>query len=197
MIGWLRRLARESIRGGERLLHTGRRRRALRQLATLPAPRSILVICLGNICRSPYAEHRLTEELARTGLDEVRVVSAGFILPGRPSPDAARRVAARRGLDLENHRSRVVAPAMAREADVILVMAPRQRAQLRQAAGAEPGRSSIVLGDLDPAPIDGRTIIDPYDQSNEVFEAVFERIDRCCRLLVEALAPAVGGRSAP
>lgn len=188
MIGWLRRLARESIRGGERLLHTGRRRRALGELAALPAPRSILVICLGNICRSPYAEHRLTEELARAGLDDVRVVSAGFILPGRPSPEAARRVAARRGLDLENHRSRVVTPAMAREADVTLVMAPPQLRQLRQATGAEPGGPSIVLGDLDPAPIDRRTIVDPYDQSDDVFEAVYERIDRCCRSLVEALS---------
>lgn len=187
MIGWLRRLARESIRGGERLLHAGRRRRAFRELAALPAPRSILVVCLGNICRSPYAEHRLTDEFARAGVDEVRVVSAGFILPGRPSPDAARRVAARRGLDLENHRSQVVTPAMAREADVTLVMAPAQLRQVRQVAGVEPGGPSIVLGDLDPELIDRRTIVDPYDQADDVFEAVYERIDRCCRSLMEAL----------
>lgn len=188
MIGWLRRLARESIRGGERLLHTGRRRRGLRELAALSAPRSILVVCLGNICRSPYAEHRLTDDLARAGLDDVRVVSAGFILPGRPSPEAARRVAARRGLDLDDHRSRVVTPAMVRDADVALVMAPPQIRQLRQVAGVEPGGPSIVLGDLDPAPIDRRTIVDPYDQSDDVFEAVYERIDRCCKSLVEALS---------
>lgn len=188
MIGWLRRLARKSIHGGERLLHTRRRRRALGELAVVPAPRSILVICLGNICRSPYAEHRLTDDLARAGLDDVHVVSAGFILPGRPSPEAARRIAARRGLDLENHRSRVVTPAMARAADVTLVMAPPQLRQLRQVADAEPGGPSIVLGDLDPAPIDQRTIVDPYDQSDDVFAAVYERIDRCCRSLVEALS---------
>lgn len=159
----------------------------LRELAALPAPRSILVVCLGNICRSPYAEYRLTGELSRAGLDDVHVVSAGFILPGRPSPEAARRVAARRGLDLEDHRSRVVTPSMVREADVALVMAPRQLTQLRQVAAAEQGGLPIVLGDLDPEPIDRRTIIDPYDQSDEVFEAVYARIDRCCRALVEAL----------
>lgn len=194
MIGWLRRLARESIRGGERLLHPRRRRRVLRELAALPPPRSILVVCLGNICRSPYAEYRLTEELARAGLADVQVVSAGFILPGRPSPEAARRVAARRGIDLEDHRSRVVTPSMAREADLALVMAPRQLTELRQAAGTEQDGLPIVLGDLDPEPIDRRTIVDPYDQSDEVFEAVYERIDRCCRVLVEALEGA--GRSA-
>lgn len=190
MIGWLRRLARESIRGGERLLHTRRRRRALRELAALPVPRSVLVVCLGNICRSPYAERRLTDELARAGLDAVRVVSAGFILPGRRSPEAARRVAARRGLDLESHRSQVVTSAMVREADVTLLMAPPQLRRLRQVAGAEPDGPSIVLGDLDPAPIDRRTIVDPYDRSDDVFEAVYERIDRCCHSLVEVLARA-------
>lgn len=190
MIGWLRRLARVSIRGGERLLHTRRRKRALRELAAVPAPRSILVICLGNICRSPYAEHRLTDELTRAGLDDIRVVSAGFILPGRPSPEAARRVAARRGLDLEDHRSQVVTSAMAREADVTLVMAATQLRQLRQTAGTEPGGPAIVLGDLDPAPIDRRTIVDPYDQRDDVFEAVYERIDRCCQSLVEVLSRA-------
>lgn len=151
-------------------------------------PRSVLVICLGNICRSPYAEHRLTEQLAAAGLGRVRVVSAGFILPGRSSPEPARRVAARRGLDLEKHRSRVVTATQAREADVTIVMAPPQLRQLRQVTGAEPGGASIVLGDLDPAPIDRRAIVDPYDQADDVFEAVYERIDRCCRSLVEVLS---------
>ncbi|MFW6088885.1 MAG: hypothetical protein ACODAB_03965 [Gemmatimonadota bacterium] len=188
MIGWLRRLARESIRGGERLLHTGRRRRALRELAAPPAPRSVLIVCLGNICRSPYAEHRLIDQLARAGLESVRVASAGFILPGRPSPEPARRVAARRGVDLGGHRSQVVTSAMARDAEVTLVMAPAQLRQLRQVTGAEPGGPAIVLGDLDPHPIDRRTIVDPYGRPDDVFEAVYERIDRCCETLVDALA---------
>ncbi len=187
MIGWLRRLARESIRGGERLLHPRRRRRALRELDGLSEPRSILFVCLGNICRSPYAEHRLTDELSRAGRGAIRVVSAGFILPGRPSPEAALRVAARRGLDLEDHRSQVVTPAMTRDADVAIVMEPKQLRQLRKVAGAEQGGLPIVLGDLDPEPIDRRAIIDPYDQPDDVFEAVYERIDRCCRALAEAL----------
>lgn len=77
---------------------------------------------------------------------------------------------------------------MVRDADVTLVMAPPQLRQLRRVAGARPAGPSIVLGDLDPAPIDRRTIVDPYDQPDEVFEAVYERIDRCCRSLVEALS---------
>lgn len=190
MIEWLRRLVRESVRGGERRLHPRRRHRALRELAARPAPRSILVVCLGNICRSPYAEHRLTDELSRRGLDDVLVRSAGFIRPGRRSPAAARRAAARRGVDLEGHRSRVVTPSMLGDAGVILVMSPGQLRQLRREVDEEPGGLRIVLGDLDPDPIDRRTIVDPFDMSDEVFDRVYERIDRCCEALAEALSAA-------
>jgi protein-tyrosine phosphatase len=188
MIRWLRRLARTSIRGGERFLHPRRRRRALRSLAAVPAPRLILAVCLGNICRSPYAARRLNEELGRAGIDDIHVRSAGFIQPGRPSPKAARQVAARRGLDLDDHRSQVVTPAMLRQADVVLVMSPGQLRQLRQEAGEAPAGLRIVLGDLDPESIDRRTIVDPFGETEEVFEAVYERIDRCCRALVGALS---------
>jgi protein-tyrosine phosphatase len=196
MIGWLRRLARESIQSGERLLHHRRHRRALHVLAALRAPRSIVVVCLGNICRSPYAGHRLDRELSLAGLDAVDVRSAGFIQPGRPSPAAARRVAARRGLDLTDHRSRLVTPSMLREVDLVLAMSPRQRRQLRQEVAGEHGGLHIILGDLDPEPIDRRTIVDPFGEPDEVFEAVYERIDRCCRALVGALTGTAAGPGA-
>lgn len=77
---------------------------------------------------------------------------------------------------------------MLRDVDVVLVMSPRQRRQLREEAHGEYGGVCLVLGDLDPEPIDRRTIVDPFDAPEEVFEAVYERIDRCSRMLVEALA---------
>lgn len=184
----MRRLARDAIRGIERLLHPLRRRRARRELFALGASCSILVVCLGNICRSPYAGRRLDHEFATAGLGGTDVGSAGFILPGRTSPEAARRVAARRGLDLADHRSQVLTPSMLAAADLVLVMSVRQRRDLRREFGRENTRRCVVLGDLDPGPIDRRTIVDPYDQPDDVFEAVYERIDRCCRALVDGLA---------
>ena len=77
---------------------------------------------------------------------------------------------------------------MLREADVVLVMSPGQLRQLRQELGEEPGGLRIVLGDLDPEPLERRAIVDPYDRSDEVFDVVYERIDRCCEALVEALS---------
>jgi len=184
----MRRLARDAIRGMERLLHPLRRRRASRELSALGASCSILVVCLGNICRSPYAARRLDHDLAAVGLGEADVGSAGFILPGRTSPEPARRVAARRGLDLSDHRSQVLTPSMLAAADLVLVMSARQRRDLRREFGREHVRRCVVLGDLDPGPVDRRTVVDPYGCPDDVFEAVYERIDRCCRALVGGLA---------
>src|SRR6267142_4500188 len=45
----------------------------------------------------------------------------------------------------------------------------------------------LVLGDLDPAPVETRTIRDPIDQKQDVFEQVYARIARCVRELVTIL----------
>lgn len=152
--------------------------------------RSILIVCLGNICRSPYAEQRLADELAARGVSAT-VTSAGFILPGRPSPPAARRVAARRGVDLEEHFSRVFTPEELEAADLVLVMSPGQSRRLRTESGVRPA-CGVVLGDLDPLEVDRRTIADPFDRPDDVFEEVYARIDRCCRALANSLAAAAG-----
>jgi hypothetical protein len=72
---WARRLARALKHTPDRLLHARRRHSELRRLER-ERPASILVICLGNICRSPYAAALLTRSLEGS---HVSVESAGFI----------------------------------------------------------------------------------------------------------------------
>jgi protein-tyrosine phosphatase len=70
---------------------------------------SVLVVCLGNYCRSPVAEGVLRAELAELGLeDRVRVESAGTstYYVGRRPHRYARREALRRGIDIGHHRAR-------------------------------------------------------------------------------------------
>lgn len=161
MIRRLRRLARQTLNRIGRLLHPWRRRRAVRGLTRNGRPASLLVLCYGNICRSPYAAARLRELVDVHGDASLTVESAGFILPGRESPEIARSVARRRGIDLEGHRSRVVDRAMLERADAVLVMTRRQRRQVRRdVAGAHPP-PVLLLGDRrkyaaathDPGPI--------------------------------------------
>jgi protein-tyrosine phosphatase len=147
-------------------------------------PRSILVLCYGNICRSPYAAERLRVLLGAPS-GPTSVVSAGFHKFGRPPPDAALTVASERGVGMSAHRSRLVDDDMLRESDLILVVAPAHATMLRRRFQHREG--VLVLGDRDPRPIETRTIRDPLDQSDEVFRDVYDRIDRCLGPLARAI----------
>ncbi len=166
-----------------RVLHRLRRQRALKALRGRPCPASVLVICHGNLCRSPFAAALLRRAFVRNG---VRVDSAGFMGPGRPSPPAAITAAARYHADLSAHRSQVLTPDGARAADLIVVMDPAQRREICDRFGRAQ-RDVVVLGDLDPQAIDARPIRDPVNQPRAVFEEAYARIERCVRELERAI----------
>lgn len=182
-----RALARELRHLPDRLLHPLRRRRALARVRQ-NAPASVLVVCHGNICRSPYAAAVLRRDVDEKGGGRVRVDSAGFIGPGRPPPSSARSVARAHGIDLEAHVSKVVTPSLVATAELIIVMDPRQRRAIEDRF-EPPAGSVLLLGDLDPAPIRRRTVLDPINRSEDVFRAVYSRVDRCMSTLLENLAP--------
>jgi len=189
-----RRKAAPSLRGTlrfvrhlpDRLLHVARRRRALNRVQERKGRPSVLIICHGNICRSPYAEAALRRASARNGIEPIQVDSAGFIGPGRRPPSNAREVARERGIDLDTHVSKVVSPGVVAASDLIVVMDVRQGRAIAQRF--EPPQGSILLlGDLDPEPIQRRTILDPINQSEAFFQSVYTRVDRCVSALAEAL----------
>lgn len=168
------------------MLHPLRRRRALARIRG-DAPTSVLVICHGNICRSPYAAAVLKRASDERGSEPIGVDSAGFIGPGRRPPSTARAVAKAHGIDLERHVSKVVTPGLAAAADLIIVMDQKQRRAIEDRF-EPPAGSVLLLGDLDPAPIRRRTVLDPINQSEDVFRSVYSRVDRCMGALVGALS---------
>lgn len=172
--------------GPDRLLHRLRRRRAWSRLSARPVT-SVLVVCHGNICRSPYGEVALRAALPRFMRDRIRVLSAGFLGANRPAPLEAIKVAARRGLDLKPHRSRPLDVDLVRGVDLIVVMEPGQARRIQAVYGID-AEALLVLGDLDPLPIETRAIRDPVFQPVEVFEECYTRIDRCVAALAEAIA---------
>jgi low molecular weight protein-tyrosine phosphatase len=167
----------------DRVLHKLRRRKATEALRGRPRPNTLLVVCHGNICRSPLAAALLDRELAAF---EVRVQSGGFIGFNRPPPAEAVAAAERHQVNLADHRSRLLTADVVRTADLIVVMDPVQRRLLCERFGRAPS-DVIVLGDFDPAAIETRTIRDPVDQSRAVFDEVYERIASCVRELASVL----------
>jgi len=164
-----------------RILHPFVRRTAIARLAQRGLPASVLFVCHGNICRSPFAAAVL-----RRVIHGVRVDSAGFLGPGRPSPPEAVAAAARHGVDLSVHLSQLVTAETARAADLIVVMDPAQRRAICDRFGRAV-RDVLVLGDLDPQLIDARAIRDPVNAPRAVFEESYTRIERCVRELGRAI----------
>ena len=177
----------------ERFFHPWRRRSARAEMAGRDVPGSVLVICYGNICRSPFAAAVLQARLAGTG---VRVESAGFFGPGRPSPVDAIDAARRRHHDLHSHRARLITLDLVRAADLLIVMDTAQRNTIRDRFGRDR-RDVLLLGDFDPLPIKTRAIRDPVDGAPALYDEVYARIDRCATALAGAIKRDVGAQRSP
>ena len=170
----------------DRLLQPLRRMKVHTRLAGRRV-KSVLFVCHGNINRSAYAAAVLPGQVSETLRSALAVRSAGFIGPGRPASDLALKVAKRRGVELAGHESRLIDGAEARETDLIVVMSSRQRAHVIRKTHCSP-ECVVVLGDFDPRSAPERTIKDPYGHTEEVFDAVFDRIERCVAVMGSLLS---------
>jgi protein-tyrosine phosphatase len=168
-------------------LHPRRRRAAQLELERLN-PRSILFVCHGNICRSPFAAAAFLRSCAPEIASGISVASAGFIGPERSSPPSALIAAANFGVDLSAHRSALITSENLRAADLIVVMSEEQAHGIR--ARVAPSTFVLVLGDLDPRPVNRRTILDPWGQPDAAFDESYDRIDRCVRELARIISAA-------
>lgn len=144
---------------------------------------SILVVCHGNIYRSPFAERVLRQRLARAMLPG-RVMSAGFIGPDRTCPPEAIAAAATLGIDLSDHRSRLLTQQDLDIASLIVVMEPLHSRLIARTYRVDR-RKVLVLGDLDPEPVIRRGIRDPVEQPVAVLRGCYARIQRCVDALLQ------------
>lgn len=166
-------------------LHEWRRRRSGEPGLEPGSVQRVLVICHGNICRSPFAARLLASRAPRL---EVR--SAGLeAIEGRPVEAAALRIAPAFGVDLAGHAAHRVAASDVDWSDLILGMEGHHRAAVRRAwpAGA---RKTHLLGDFLEAP--PYRIDDPWGRSDDAFRATFERIERAVERLASRIAGARG-----
>lgn len=132
---------------------------------------SILVVCIGNICRSPIAEAMLKAEFPAK-----RVWSAGIAaLVGRPADPFSLQVAQQGGLDLSEHRAQQLTSQMCTQADLILVMETAHKRELEQQYPLARGKIHC-LGDCGTA-IPLFQIEDPYRQPVAAFETAYAAIE--------------------
>ncbi len=144
-------------------------------------PIDILIVCTGNICRSPMAEGLLKQAVFPKWKDRFHVHSAGtFGLTGNRAEQNAVRALHQLGIDIRDHRARSVDRSMIGAADMIIVMEEMHRDFI---VGLQPEATSkvwllSVFGEPG-GPVD---VADPYGGSLERYTAcaLFMKVRMAC-----------------
>ncbi|MGI9412173.1 MAG: low molecular weight protein-tyrosine-phosphatase [Hyphomicrobiales bacterium] len=156
--------------------------------------KSILFVCLGNICRSPMAEGVFRHIAGRRGLGarlEVDSAGTGDWHIGAPPDDRARHAAAARGIDISGLRARQVAPDDFTRFDLVIGMDHANVDTLqRLAPEAAHDRIRLFLDFADGAAT--REVPDPYFGGTEGFDHALDLIEAAARGLADHIAPFKG-----
>jgi protein-tyrosine phosphatase len=150
----------------------------------------ICFVCMGNIIRSPLAEH-LFRSLARQGGVEEKYeacsAGTGDWHVGEPPDARMRQVAAKRGLQYSG-RARQFQPQDLERHDLVLAMDAENAAILRRMARTERQRAKIrLLRAFDPLGGPNAPVPDPYYAKGEDFDEVYDIVERSVRGLLEDL----------
>ena len=138
--------------------------------------KSILVACTANICRSPMAAAILRRRIAELGLeDQIAALSAGvWAEEGYAASKNAIATLAARGMDLTDHRSRLLTPALLGEADLVLVMEEAHRRSLFHLAPQHLGKV-YLLTEMSGKHAD---VADPYGGPAEGYVRTADELEK-------------------
>lgn len=149
------------------------------------ATTKILMVCLGNICRSPLAEGILKSKLA----DDIEVDSAGTSAHHegeKPDPRSI-RVAKKHGIDISNQRSR---PFKTKDFDIfdnIYVMDSENYENVLKISPSPEASKKVKMILNSIAPQSNAEVPDPYYGGDGGFEHVFQLLDEACEQIVKDL----------
>ena len=150
----------------------------------------ILFVCLGNIVRSPLAEHMFARLADEAGVGEkYEVDSAGtsdYHIGEKPDP-RMRRLAANKGLAYDG-RARQVTPYDLDAFDLIVAMDMENKFNLLNLVSSPQQIDKIVtMRKFDPQGSLTDNVPDPYYGGIDGFEITYEIVERSCRGLLKAL----------
>ncbi|RAJ25564.1 low molecular weight protein-tyrosine-phosphatase [Pedobacter cryoconitis] len=142
----------------------------------------ILMVCLGNICRSPLAEGIVRQLIAEKELDwEVASAGTGNWHTGQPADKRSIAIAKNYGYDISRQRARLFGQELFDEFDHILVMDKNNLRDVLKLAANEEHRQKVRLFLTDED-----EVTDPYFD-DQLFDPVFLTIEKRAKNLIEEL----------
>ena len=164
------------------------RRNPFRLTMALRSARCILIVCHGNIIRSPFAARLVAQALRNHG--RVSVMSAGLAaVPGRPPHPTAVLIATARSVDLSDHAASPLAVETVAASDVIFVMDVPQLLAMHDRFPEARDRTFLLTSLASGAPLE---IADPVDGDESRFQICFDHISTAVRPIVHTLCGAPG-----
>ncbi len=148
----------------------------------------VLMVCLGNICRSPLAEGILQHKARKAGLD-LTVDSAGTAAyhVGEPPDSRSREIASKHGIDISRQRARQLKAVDLKDFDRIYAMDVNNFQDiLAYAKGPEEVKKVDMIMNA-AFPGKNLPVPDPYYGGQNGFEHVFQMLDESCSKIIESI----------
>ncbi len=145
----------------------------------------ILMVCLGNICRSPLAEGILKSKVDSSKIFIDSSGTAGYHVGERPDSRSI-AIAKEHGLDISDQRSRKFSISDFKEFDLIYAMDKSNYSDILSLATNQDEVKKVKLL-LDEVNGDTKEVPDPYYGGPDGFEKVYQMIDEACEVIVHRL----------
>lgn len=146
----------------------------------------ILMVCLGNICRSPLAEGILAQKAAETGLPwEVESAGTNGYHVGEAPHHLSQKVAKLNGIDISHQRARRFSAKDFQDYDLIYAMAGDVIADMKRIAGKnyDPRKVKLLLEETNPG--ESLDVPDPWYGEEPGYHDVYALIETACDAIIE------------
>ena len=148
----------------------------------------ILMVCLGNICRSPLAEGILSEKLPSSKFKVDSAGTAGYHVGKKPDTRSI-QVAQKNGIDITYQRGRQFNVNDFGKFDLIYAMDFSVYKDIIDLAPDENAKSKVKMILNEVFPGENMDVPDPYYGSDFGFESVYKMLDQACEVIANKLNP--------
>jgi protein-tyrosine phosphatase len=155
-------------------------------VTTIFAGMRILMVCLGNICRSPLAEGILQHKAWKAGLNwSVESAGTGAWHVGEPPHHLSIKVGKQNGIDISRQRVRQFCGADFKQYDFIYVMDSNNYVDAKHIAGKlfDETKIDLLLNELYPG--ENRAVPDPWFGNEDGYHEVFGMLDKACERIIQ------------